>query len=383
MIPIRSSQWRLGVPHVVRGLIVLNVLVFVLMLTMNDQPRTAVLIVDGDSLVNDTPSRPVQYGSSARDDFTLRFGAVPELITGYLNGNSATHDFIEDNRFSNAGRTAEDGIGIDLLDGFLLLLTPLTAMFIHGGWIHLIGNMLFLWVFGQALEDRLGHWRFALFYLVSGYAAATAHIVIDASDLVPMIGASGAISGVLGAYLLLFPRAMIQVIVPLLLFIPVVVPAPLMIGFWFVLNVFSGISSIADQTSGSGGTAWFAHLGGFAAGFLLIYPFLIGRWKAPAGEIGPTWNLPPNVSHQLDRLPRFGRSTPTDTLRWPDPDDPPTTTTTTLVEPPPSDLDAGHLSQRGRAAGLGRLFRRRPLPRRRRRPGGTDIYRSPPDDPPP
>ena len=352
MIPIRDSQWRRSTPYVTRALIILNIFVFLAMLAMNDDVRSGVLIADGDALAESRLGARTVYPSSPRDDFTLRFGAVPEFITGYLDGNDRSHDVTEDFRITAQGQVAT-GNGIDLLDGLLLLLTPLTAMFIHaiGSSIisfHLIGNMLFLWVFADNVEDRLGHWRFLLFYFVTGYAAAAAHIWIDSGDLLPMIGASGAISGVLGAYLILFPRAKVLVLIPLLFFIPAVIPAPLMIGLWFVLNLIPGIGSVvAESTGSSGGTAWFAHIGGFIAGAILIYPFLTGRWRAPVGEIGPTWNLPPGLPHPFRRR----RLTPVET-----------------------EERGGE--QSAQPAKVIRLARWRAI--RRRRAGGVDAYRRPP-----
>ena len=300
MIPFGDSQQRTSTPYVTRALLILNALVFLYMLTLNQAGNTAVEIVDGDVLTGARPQGRddaiAAYPSSPADDFTLRFGAVPEFIVGYLNDNNASHDHVENLRITRTGRIAEEGAGVSLLDGIFLLLTPLTAMFLHGGWLHVIGNMLFLWVFGDNVEDRMGRWRFALFYLLGGYAAAAAHIYVDSGDLVPMIGASGAISAVLGAYLLLFPRATVRVLIPIVLLIPATVPAPLMIGIWFAFNLISGVGSVAGESVGSGGTAWFAHIGGFLAGMILVYPFLIGRWRAPAQEIGPTWNLPPGMS---------------------------------------------------------------------------------------
>ncbi|MEO2005117.1 MAG: rhomboid family intramembrane serine protease, partial [Candidatus Poribacteria bacterium] len=295
MIPIRDSQWRLSTPHVTRALIVINILVFLYMQTLSTGASAATVIVGNDDVELGRPGPVVQYPISARNEFTLRYGAVPELITGYLNGQDSTHTAIEDTRITRNGFSQAEGSGIDLVEGFLLLLTPLTAMFLHGGWFHIIGNMLFLWVFGDNVEDRMGHVRFGVFYLLVGYAAAAAHIWVGDGDLLPMIGASGAISGILGAYLLLFPRALVQVLIPIFFLIPAVIPAPLMIGFWFFMNVVNGVIEPLRDASGSGGTAWFAHLGGFAAGLILVYPFLIGKWRAPMGETGPRWNMPAGV----------------------------------------------------------------------------------------
>ncbi len=162
-----------------------------------------------------------------------------------------------------------------------VLATPLTSMFLHSGWLHLLGNMIFLWVFGDNVEDAMGHARYAVFYLVAGVAATATHIALNQSDLIPVIGASGAIAGVLGAYLVLYPRARVSAILPIfiLFWIPFQVPAVLLIGFWFLLQVFSGVASLA-ATDVTGGTAWFAHIGGFLAGIVLVRLFVFGRrWR--------------------------------------------------------------------------------------------------------
>ena len=153
-------------------------------------------------------------------------------------------------------------------------LTILTSMFMHGGWMHIIGNMLYLWIFGNNIEDTLGHGRFVLFYLLCGAAAALAQSIINTHSEVPMIGASGAIAGVLGAYMVLFPRAHVLVLVPLGFFIqPMRLPALLVLGFWFVLQfIQGGLMTPGDE----GGVAYWAHIGGFAAGIALIF-LLRGR----------------------------------------------------------------------------------------------------------
>jgi len=145
-------------------------------------------------------------------------------------------------------------------------LTLFTAMFVHGGLLHLAGNMLFLWIFGDNVEDVLGHFKFVLFYLGAGVAASLAHVLAEPSSTLPMIGASGAIAGVLGAYFLLFPRARVLTLVFLVFFVSVVrLPAVVFLGFWFLFQVLS--------SSSGGGIAWYAHIGGFAAGAAVILIF--------------------------------------------------------------------------------------------------------------
>jgi membrane associated rhomboid family serine protease len=156
----------------------------------------------------------------------------------------------------------------------LTILTVFTSMFLHGGWLHLGGNMLYLWVFGDNVEDKLGHGRFLVFYLLCGVAATSLHIFIDPTSTVPTIGASGAISGVLGAYILMFPRARVLTLIPIFIFIQLAeLPAFIILGFWFILQFFNGILSLGYATSGMGGVAWWAHIGGFIAGLLLVLPF--------------------------------------------------------------------------------------------------------------
>ena len=146
--------------------------------------------------------------------------------------------------------------------------TLLSSMFLHGGWMHLIGNMLYLWIFGNNIEDVMGHTKFILFYGICGVIAALSHAAIDPESTIPMVGASGAISGVLGAYLLLYPRARVLVFIPIGFFIQMIhVPAAVVLGLWFVMQLFSGGLSLGHE---GGEVAFFAHIGGFIAGLVLI-----------------------------------------------------------------------------------------------------------------
>ena len=146
--------------------------------------------------------------------------------------------------------------------------TLLTSMFMHGGWMHLIGNMLYLWIFGNNVEDVMGHARFVVFYVTCGILAALCHALTDPTSTIPMVGASGAISGVLGAYILLFPRAHVLVFMPGIGMMRVA--AGVVLGLWFVMQLLSGGMSIG---SSGGGVAFFAHIGGFVAGMVLIGVF--------------------------------------------------------------------------------------------------------------
>ena len=149
------------------------------------------------------------------------------------------------------------------------LLTLFTSMFMHAGWVHLGGNMLYLWIFGDNVEDRFGHIKFTIFYVLYGLAATFAQLAFSLGSRVPNLGASGAIAGVLGAYILLFPQANVKVLQAQRV---IEVPALIVIGLWIVLQFFSGIGSIAN-TAQAGGVAYMAHIGGFLAGFVLTFLF--------------------------------------------------------------------------------------------------------------
>ena len=225
MFPIGDEHnGRVLTPVVNYVLIGLNVLVFLYQLTLSD-------------------IRPGPFQLSPLEDFIFRYGAVPAEIS--------------------AGR-----------DLFALL----TSMFLHGGWLHIGGNMLFLWVFGDNVEDTMGHARYLLFYLICGLGAGLAQVAIDPDSPIPLVGASGAISGVLGAYIVLFPRGNIRTLVFLGFFVTVVlIPAWVQIGLWIVLQFFNGFASLGVQTEETGGgVAYWAHIGGFVAGAVLVWLFKDG-----------------------------------------------------------------------------------------------------------
>jgi membrane associated rhomboid family serine protease len=148
-----------------------------------------------------------------------------------------------------------------------------TSMFLHGGWSHFLGNMLYLWIFGDNVEDRLGHGRFIFFYLACGIVAALVQTAFNPDSAIPMIGASGAISGVLGAYIILFPHSRVLTLIPLFIFIEIIeVPAVILLGLWFLLQLVSGLGSLTQPEAG-GGVAFWAHAAGFVAGMVML-PFL-------------------------------------------------------------------------------------------------------------
>jgi len=160
--------------------------------------------------------------------------------------------------------------------GLYQIITPLSSMFLHGGWFHLISNMWALYIFGDNVEDRMGHFRYLLFYLLCGVAAAVTHIFVNPFSRAPIVGASGAISGVMGAYILLFPTSRVITLVPLF-FLPtfVEIPALIFTGLWFISQLFNGLFALAaaGPFGTYGGVAWWAHIGGFIAGFALVKLF--------------------------------------------------------------------------------------------------------------
>jgi len=160
--------------------------------------------------------------------------------------------------------------GIATLDLERAVIPIFTSMFLHGGWLHLLGNMLFLFVFGRSIEDRFGHLKFLIIYFISGFCGALLHIFFNAGSRVPSIGASGAIAGVLGAYFVTFPRARIKLLIWLFILVTTVeLPAVIVLGYWFLIQFFSGFEMLAIESATAGGVAWWAHVGGFITGIVL------------------------------------------------------------------------------------------------------------------
>jgi membrane associated rhomboid family serine protease len=249
MLPLRDENPTRRFPVLTVGLIALNVAAFLYQLS---RPN------DGNE-------------NDSQDAVVCKWGAIPGVI------------------FHNAGSVRPPG---DATCEFLNNQEPafsslVTSQFLHGGWAHLLGNMLFLWVFGNNVEDRLGRLRFLPFYLFGGVAAALAQGLTDTNSLSPLIGASGAISAVLGAYLILYPRAKV---LTLLGWIPLRIPAWAVIGGFIALQFFY----LAGQTSNGDSVAYWAHVGGFVAGALFIKVFLFGRREhAPhPDDVASHWNLP-------------------------------------------------------------------------------------------
>ncbi len=198
------------------------------------------------------------------ESFIMGYSVVPEeIITG--------KDITGDHKLSVPQPLKEPEVAIiEHTPGPTpIYLTLLTSMFMHAGWLHVLGNMLYLFIFGDNLEDIMGHWRFLIFYLLCGFAASAAHIASDPHSLIPSLGASGAISGVLGGYMLLFPKNMVTV---LLFRFVTRMPAVAVLGLWIVLQLVSGVGSLTDKTE-SGGVAYWAHIGGFVAGMALVFLF--------------------------------------------------------------------------------------------------------------
>jgi len=227
MIPIRDRNPSGTFPYVTIGIIIVNILIFLYELSLG----------------------------SGLGEFIMKFGVVPLKVSYY----SQVPDLAIINTF----------------------FPFISSMFLHGGFVHIIGNMWFLWIFGDNIEDKLGHFKFIAFYFLCGIIASSVHVFFNIESKVPCVGASGAIAGVLGAYMITFPRARVVTIVPLFVFIQVMeLPAIVVLGFWFVIQFFNGAATITASTSGAG-VAWWAHIGGFAAGVIILYIIRIFFTRKP------------------------------------------------------------------------------------------------------
>jgi len=229
VFPIRDDNPHFLTPIVTYGLIAANVLAWVLLQGLGVEPQLSVSV--------------------------CRLGLIPgELLQTAVGARFP----IDENTVCIVGDESA-------------WYTLLTSMFMHGGWMHLIGNMWFLWIFGNNVEDAMGHLRFVVFYLLCGIAAALLQAAFDAASVIPMVGASGAIGGVMGAYVMMYPRVHVHLFVFLGFYATTMaVPAYFMLGYWFLLQVLSGTMAVGAQ---GGGVAFWAHVGGFVAGVLLCFVF--------------------------------------------------------------------------------------------------------------
>ena len=239
MIPVADFVRRSTTPYVNWTLLAINVAVFVYMLALSTEATAA-----GDVL-------------NKVDQFITDYGFMPVCVSDQLGWTDASPSVI-----ASVCPSGDERVFTQVF----------TSMFVHAGWAHIIGNMLFLWIFGDNVEDRMGHLRYLLFYFICGIAAALTQTFVSPDLAVPNVGASGAIAGVLGAYLILYPKAWVQVVIIPLFFLPFLVPAALLIGFWFVTQLFSGLAEMGNTTAGSGVAFW-AHIGGFIAGAVLVWIF--------------------------------------------------------------------------------------------------------------
>ncbi|MGH2711140.1 MAG: rhomboid family intramembrane serine protease [Actinomycetota bacterium] len=233
MIPLRDANPTRRTPWVTIGLIAANVLVFFLW-------------------------EPITGSAREQAKFFFCEGAIPQELTSFETIPELTR----------------------VCGGKSVLVSLFTSMFLHGGFLHIAGNMLYLWVFGNNVEDRMGPVVFILFYLTAGIVAAYGQALPDPDSTTPLVGASGAIAGALGAYLVMFPSARVLTLVPIFFFLQLIeLPAVFVLGFWFVLQALQGVGSLQAET----GVAWFAHIGGFVFGALVALLFYRARRQEARG----------------------------------------------------------------------------------------------------
>lgn len=272
MLPLKDNLPTLGFPVLTVALIVINVAVFIWQLSLSDDPGTS-----GSEALQGTDI-------SARDEAILQLGAIPARITEpgrecevvpAESGGPTPIGVTVCEGSREARQVEEQGVPGQSLDDAPWFLTLVTSMFLHGDILHIVGNMLFLWVFGNNIEASMGRGRFALFYLLAGLVAVYAQAALDPSATGPTIGASGAIAGVLGGYALLHPQARILTLVFVIFFVTLIeIPALVMLGIWFVLQALPAVGQLATpDVAGSDGVAYLAHVGGFLFGLAAIKLF--------------------------------------------------------------------------------------------------------------
>jgi membrane associated rhomboid family serine protease len=260
LIPIGDSPKTTLIPWVNYGLILANIVAFVYMLGLSGawpvNPREQLNQIRSQAA---GPCYGFEAPPTDRDRFFCEWSFQPKEFFDNLTGQ----------------------LDVANPDRVQILLSVVTSLFLHGGWLHILGNMLFLWVFGDNVEDRLGHAGYLAFYLLGGIVATMVQGLADATSVVPVVGASGAVAAVLGAYIVYYPRATVNVVIPffILIFIPIPVPAIVMIGLWFVQNLLGGFATVGATATPNEGIAWFAHIGGFLWGMATVWLFLrrIGR----------------------------------------------------------------------------------------------------------
>jgi membrane associated rhomboid family serine protease len=253
-----------------------------------------------------TEQRLDRAGFGPIDQSSLEYGAIPYRITHPSTGDCAVGAVSEPapgqfeagvvcpgtKDYAQAQQRSAENPGSDLgpipINEAAWWVTLFTSMFMHGGWLHIIGNMLFLWVFGNNIEDRLGRAWFVLFYLLAGLAAVYAQALIDTTSTAPTIGASGAIAGVLGAYALLYPAARVLTLIFIVFFVTLVeIPALILLGLWFILQFIPALGQVAVESGGDQGVAYFAHVGGFVFGLAVagVLILLRGRDERPRSPV--------------------------------------------------------------------------------------------------
>jgi rhomboid family protein len=276
LIPVKDNIPTLRFPVVTVALIALNLAVFAWQLTQSADP--------GSSTSPHIPS------VSQRDETTLEYGAIPYRLThpgrdcavgrvpSQTNAGQASLQVVCQG--TSDYRTAQNLPDFAPLDSPPWWVTVFTSMFLHGGILHIAFNMLFLWIFGNNVEDSMGRPRFLLFYLLAGVVAAYAQALLTSGSTVPAIGASGAIAGVLGGYLLLFPRARVLTVVLIILFFTIIeIPASILLALWFILQFIPALGQVTSSVAGGEGIAYWAHVGGFAFGLAAIKLFA-NRYRA-------------------------------------------------------------------------------------------------------